>query len=551
MNSLYDVLRAQHAHQLNPVRCAYSTTVHLHRFFEDVVLENNLSALVVESLPLTAKRLPREKARARDLARGGRRTFFFVPPADGLNDLVTAVGDKSVPAPMILNPADEKHFSEHFLVIADHRFSALLACVHENPNTDRRGGDEVVWTFEPDIVYSALEYLMGRVGAEHPYHGAEFESAVRTCVPKAPSIQLTASLTTKLAYLLQEQAARETAVNRIATAIRESLELGVVLQKTVDEVGMALNVSSCALRVEGERPEQTLSYFYLEEDSTEPAHAAAVMSSLTQQSARLREHPEIFTCDGNEDAGESKHAIALVPLTFHERFIGALQVTANHALRVWSENELLMLRTVADQVAVAINHAWLFSQIQLQALTDPLTGCHNRRSFEMQLDRDLAFASRMNQPLSLLMLDLDRFKQLNDTAGHDAGDEALRRLAESFKQVLRRIDSASRFGGDEFALILPSALKEGAKLVAERLRSSIEKIEIEGFGNLTASIGIASYPAHSGTRAELIAAADKALYCAKRLGRNRVCVATLLDETIDPLTAPVASSSSNVETLLL
>jgi diguanylate cyclase (GGDEF)-like protein len=209
---------------------------------------------------------------------------------------------------------------------------------------------------------------------------------------------------------------------------------------------------------------------------------------------------------------------------------------------VWQENEVLLLRTVADQVAVAVNHASLFAQIQQQALTDALTGCYNRRSFEMQLDKEMMMAKRTGQPLSLLMLDLDRFKHLNDTAGHDAGDEALRQLATSFREELRGIDSAARFGGDEFALILPQALIEGALVVAERVRANIERIYIPDFGNLTASIGIASFPAHAASRIELFRAADDALYAAKRGGRNRVCVADQAVETLDEALSRISAN---------
>jgi diguanylate cyclase (GGDEF)-like protein len=123
------------------------------------------------------------------------------------------------------------------------------------------------------------------------------------------------------------------------------------------------------------------------------------------------------------------------------------------------------------------------------------------------------------------MLDLDRFKHLNDSVGHDAGDAALRRLADCFRQELRGADSAARYGGDEFALILPHARADGALLVAERLRVRIEEIKIPGFGNLTTSIGIASFPLHGNTRTDLFRAADGALYAAKRAGRNCVRVA--------------------------
>jgi diguanylate cyclase (GGDEF)-like protein len=201
-----------------------------------------------------------------------------------------------------------------------------------------------------------------------------------------------------------------------------------------------------------------------------------------------------------------------------------------------------LLRTVADQVAVAVNHAGLFAQIQQQALTDPLTGCYNRRSFEMQLDKEILMAKRTSQPLTLLMLDLDRFKHLNDTAGHDAGDDALRQLADCFRQEVRGIDCAARFGGDEFALILPRAFTEGALIVAERVRARIEQILIPEFGNLTASIGIASFPANATSKTELFRAADDALYAAKRSGRNRVCVADRAVETLDDALARVSTN---------
>jgi diguanylate cyclase (GGDEF)-like protein len=544
MHSLYDVLLAQHARQLTPVRCAYATVLQLHRYFEDVVLENNLSALVIESLPLSPKRSAREKARVRDLARSGRRTFFFAHQADALNEIVSTIGASALAAPSILSQADVIPTNEHFIVIADARFSALLATVRGKSSDARMGGDEVIWTFEPDIVYSALEYLMARVSAENPYQATVFEAAVRTSMPKATSLQLTVSVTTKLAHLLQEQAGREIAVNRIATAIRESLELGVILQKTVNEVGTALNVSSCALRVEGSKSEQPLTYFYSPDDQHSAVELQALHEDLDRHCGFLSRHQTVIVHDCDDELEEKSDALpyAVAPLVFDERLMGALRVNSNDPSRVWQENEILLLRTVADQVAVAVNHAALFAQIQQQALTDALTGCYNRRSFEMQLDKEIIMAKRTGQPLSLLMLDLDRFKHLNDTAGHDAGDDALRQLARCFQEELRGVDSAARFGGDEFALILPQAFVEGALIVAERVRARIERIYIPEFGSLTASIGIASFPAHAASRAELFRAADDALYAAKRGGRNRVCVADQAVETLDEALSRVSAN---------
>ena len=205
MLTLYDALLGQHARQLKPVRCARSTIAQLHRYFEDVVLENNLNALVVENLPTVGKQLNREKARVRELARGHRRAFFLISEAQGFKDVVGPVSAAEFP-PVILQHTGGHHADEHFVLIADSRFPALLATVRGRAGIDT--GDDVIWTFEPDIVYSALEFMMSRMAAEHPYHSATFEAAVRESMPKATSLQLTLSVTTKLAHLLQEQAGR-------------------------------------------------------------------------------------------------------------------------------------------------------------------------------------------------------------------------------------------------------------------------------------------------------------------------------------------------------
>jgi diguanylate cyclase (GGDEF)-like protein len=158
------------------------------------------------------------------------------------------------------------------------------------------------------------------------------------------------------------------------------------------------------------------------------------------------------------------------------------------------------------------------------ALTDSLTGCYNRRSFELHLEQNIQLATRMREPLSLVMLDLDNFKGINDQAGHEAGDVALCMLAEILRTGLRAVDTAARLGGDEFVIILPQADSDGAMVVAERLRKLIQQIEVPGFGEVTSSFGIATFPNHAFSRGALLAAADRALYDAKNAGRNRVNV---------------------------
>lgn len=544
MHTLYHALLQQHPRQLTSVRCAEQTIAQLHRYFEDVVLENNLAALVIESLPLKQERSLRDLARVREIGRAAHRAFFFVGAKDALNELPLCTNEKDR-EPVLLRRAENEADFERFVVIADTRFSALLASVHnkEEDGSEVSGGDEVIWTFEPDIVYSALEYLMARVTAERPFQAAAFSRAVRSSMPKATSLQLTVSVTTKLARLLQEQAGREIAVNRIATAIRNSLELDSVLQTTVNEVGRALNAQDCALRVIGEAGKEPLTncYFRDGEGGENSVEETELLGDLEAYSVRLAGRFKNYVLDGraqgDNNQSQSIQPVAAVPLIYQERFMGVLMVRSDDSTRIWQETEILLLRTVADQVTVAVNHARLFAQIQQQALTDGLTGCFNRRFFEMQLERDMHLATRMRQPVSLILLDVDHFKKVNDTFGHDAGDVALRQLADSLRQELRGVDTAARYGGEEFAVILPQAGVEGAVAVAERLRARIERTEVPGVGFITASFGVATYPLHATSRDMLVGTADRALYNAKNTGRNRICTpqieATLTDSMFD------------------
>jgi diguanylate cyclase (GGDEF)-like protein len=519
MYSLYHSLLAQHPRQLIPLRCAGSTIAQLHRYFEDVVLENNLSALVVESLPTSVSRPAQDAARLQELDKAARNLFLWLSREDALAKMVLSRGTKKTES-IVFEQTDEGS-SERFVVIADARFSALLASVHAQD--ERTSRDLVVWTFEPDIVYSALEYLMARVTAQHEFHSNAFAQAVRASMPQTTSLQLTLGVTTKLARLLQEQAEREIAVNRLATAIRNTLELDSVLQTAADEVGRALNVHSCAVRVEGALVGRQMTKCYLRPDVASEGEEL-LLGQVDLVSANLTDSPEAYLGDG--DGSQTPHVLAdaAVPLIHKGNLIGLLLVRSDDMSRVWADNELLLLHTVADQLVVAVNQAHLFAQMEQQALTDGLTGCFNRRSFESRLEHDLQLAMRMGHQFSLVMLDLDNFKRINDWAGHETGDAALCMLAELLRAGLRAVDTAARFGGDEFMIILPQANTEGALLVAERLRKDIEEMNVPGFGRVTCSFGIATFPDHASSRDALIAAADRALYSSKDAGRNRVSV---------------------------
>jgi diguanylate cyclase (GGDEF)-like protein len=185
-----------------------------------------------------------------------------------------------------------------------------------------------------------------------------------------------------------------------------------------------------------------------------------------------------------------------------------------------------MLSTVANTLALALNNAIIHHQVQSMATTDGLSGLVNKRCFTSSLEKEFKMTMRYQNPLSLIMLDLDHFKEINDLYGHQAGDAVIREIAQILQKSLRDIDIPARYGGDELAIILPGTPPEQAFFVAKRIKKLVEGNVFhvrEEESRITVSMGIASCPSPDIRRVEdLIAAADKALYSAKRGGRNRV-----------------------------
>ena len=187
-----------------------------------------------------------------------------------------------------------------------------------------------------------------------------------------------------------------------------------------------------------------------------------------------------------------------------------------------------------DEIAVAVSIGFkqLIShqKIHKEAITDGLTGLYNHRFFVEQLSKEMHRSRRYQNPLSLLMLDIDHFKNYNDTNGHPAGDELLKRIGDIFKRSVRRTDYVTRYGGEEFAIILHETPLENAQLVAEKIRKTIEKEvfdnqEAQPGGTLTISIGVAEHSKEFNQVNEFVNTADEALYDAKETGRNKVCSA--------------------------
>lgn len=226
---------------------------------------------------------------------------------------------------------------------------------------------------------------------------------------------------------------------------------------------------------------------------------------------------------------KSIRSIIVIPLYAMEKAFGVFCVFSSR--EELAESETDFLSTFAQQIELAITIADLFEKVKAQAVTDGLTGLYNRRYFEEYLKKEVTRAKRINQPFSIIGLDLDFLKKINDKYGHAYGDLAIKTIADVLKSNARSIDTAARMGGEEFNIILPGVKSDGAMIAAERIRKAIENTNLEKIGNITASIGVATFLEHSDNIDEILELTDQAMYLSKRNGRNRVTLAKPIDET--------------------
>jgi two-component system, cell cycle response regulator len=220
-------------------------------------------------------------------------------------------------------------------------------------------------------------------------------------------------------------------------------------------------------------------------------------------------------------------SILATPMILRGKVIGMLSVQSYQA-RAYTPEDMYLLEMLSAHAAIAIDNTRLFQEVQLLAITDPLTGANNRRELYELGEREFARSKRYKHTISAMMVDIDKFKKVNDTYGHTIGDQILIQLTERIRANIRDIDILGRYGGDEFAILLPETGLEAARQVAERLRSAISETPFEteaGLINVTASIGVSTFSGKMRNLETLIDNADVAVYIAKEAGRNRVGVA--------------------------
>jgi diguanylate cyclase (GGDEF)-like protein len=327
--------------------------------------------------------------------------------------------------------------------------------------------------------------------------------------------KMSRQLEERLEELNQERGRLQDAMRRIGETFAANLDreglLEIVVKTAVDGVGADAGRASV-------RP-----------NASAPLEQVAITGSVDglEEAVRAAEAKVLETGEPCEATVDGVAALSH-PMRrgddVHARVSGVVSVARRDRLFSVAERELF--HYLAEQAAVSIENVGLHETVERQAVTDELTGLFNRRRFQEAMATEVERSKRFGQPVGLVLLDLDDFKAVNDTYGHQQGDLVLREVARVLRETSREIDEPARYGGEELAVVLPGTDLEGAYNLAERVRAGIEELALpllDGDGSLrvTASFGVATLPGSADDMRELVAAADEALYRAKRAGKNR------------------------------
>ena len=217
-------------------------------------------------------------------------------------------------------------------------------------------------------------------------------------------------------------------------------------------------------------------------------------------------------------------AVLCIPITYGESLLGVLNVESRNE-NAFSPQDVLILNTLADLLATALHNAFVFQKLQQQSITDGLTGIKTRRFFWEALSAEWKRASRSGRPFSVVLIDLDKFKEVNDTMGHFEGDLVLARVGRLLEQKSRQSNVVARYGGDEFIVLMPETGSEQAQVLAERLRQWMAGDPMLSEHHITGSFGVATFPTHGFSIDDVIRVADAGMYVSKRSGGDRVSTA--------------------------
>jgi len=319
----------------------------------------------------------------------------------------------------------------------------------------------------------------------------------------------------------------------VARSLNATLELDELLETVTRLVVERLQIPEFSIMLVNAEGALEIRHAWPEERATEgltfalgegacgraaQTHKAVYLPDVTDPSSGFARRGLI---EGAMDTG----TLLAVPMIHMDALLGVMNFQRPH-VAAFSAGEIELMTAVADLAATAVKNARLHAETVKLTMTDPLTGVPNRRHLFQRMELELARAQRFGSSLSLLMVDVDHFKRLNDLAGHRVGDETLRRVCDILRARVRKVDTLARYGGEEFVLLLPQTTKAEAVEVAEKLRRAVAEMLVLPHttlpgGHVTVSVGVSHFPSDATSQEGLVDSADAALYCSKRTGRNR------------------------------
>lgn len=370
--------------------------------------------------------------------------------------------------------------------------------------------------------------------SEHSFHPREISLAEQTTSQLALTIAKYRALD-ELHHRTQELSALQKATTALLTTLDLEVLLGQILDAAISAIPSAeKGTLHLIARDTGQLQLRAVQGY------TDPRiRTFNPTDSASYTATAVRERKPLLIHDAHADPGSSYggdipeiraiSSMIIAPMILGGKTLGAISLDS-YRRYAFSEGDLQLLVSFAATATTAINNAQLYAEVQKQAITDPLTGLYNRRGFFELGRREVERAHRFNRPLTAMMIDIDLFKQVNDTKGHLVGDQVLAGVAAQIERQLRQVDLPGRYGGDEFVALLPETDLFNAYQAAERLRRSIAKVAYPTESEpvrISVSIGIAALRQSGESLETLIERADQALYLAKQSGRNRTVQATV------------------------
>ncbi len=322
------------------------------------------------------------------------------------------------------------------------------------------------------------------------------------------------------------------AFNEIAKALTSTLDVHEVLRLVMQKVSELMRPTNWSLLLEDDAGQLYFEICVgpgadkLKHQRFRPGEgiAGAVYQSGVARRVENVETDPAFSRRFDELSAFRTRSILAVPLQSRGRSLGVIELVNGLGARAFTDEDLSIVSGIADYAAIAIENARNFQRVQDLTITDEHTGLHNARHLRDLLEREVARSARFHHPLSLIFLDLDSFKQVNDGHGHLVGSALLREVGTLLTGAIRQVDSAFRYGGDEFAILLIETDSRAARVVGERVRDRFRErtfaAEHRLALKLTASIGVATFPEDAETPLALIQAADRAMYRVKAQGRD-------------------------------